>query len=303
MSVKSIECQIATSQIGRYLSGDAFSPEALKQLEAHIGECPECKASLVQRRAILQAMLNGSSAVAEVTIAEDAPKNVSGALHELFGAKNPRPTPTPAPAETATKASASHFWKPFAMCLALAGVLMLVRVYGNSLGNTVIPAQPPTTSDSKPTELAKTAPVTAPPAAVTTTTTTTAIDPTATTTTPATTSTAPTQTAAVTPTPVTTPNLKPAPTSASTQKIDYVKPVPPDSAQAAGNDDATADEASPSPAHTTTPKTHKRVKHAKKAKSARAKAKHRARRAKAAPVAAESTAIRVYDSAGHLISK
>lgn len=43
MPVKSFECAIARSQIGRYLAGDAVGGEAMRQLEAHISGCSDCQ--------------------------------------------------------------------------------------------------------------------------------------------------------------------------------------------------------------------------------------------------------------------
>lgn len=63
MSVQNIECQIAQGQIGRYLTGGALSPEALDQLEGHIGECKACTEFLSERRTGLQAMLGDRAAV------------------------------------------------------------------------------------------------------------------------------------------------------------------------------------------------------------------------------------------------
>lgn len=57
MSTRSIECQIARGQISRYLGGDAFSPEAIAQLEAHVSGCSDCKLHLNERKSALQSML------------------------------------------------------------------------------------------------------------------------------------------------------------------------------------------------------------------------------------------------------
>lgn len=58
MPVQNIECQIAQSQIGRYLHGDRFSPDALKQLEGHISECQVCTEILAARKKALQTLLS-----------------------------------------------------------------------------------------------------------------------------------------------------------------------------------------------------------------------------------------------------
>ena len=185
MAIQNIECQIAKSQIGRYLSGDAFSPQALKQLEEHVSECDDCKASLNQRKAALQAMLtNTTSAVIEVQERdENLPKTVAEALRAKMGSK-PRPPQQPMPVET-PKVQAGHFWKPFGYSLALAGVLIGMSMYSKNLtkpfGNFVEPTTvnattTPTTTEVKPVIAA------AIPAPVTTTAAT--ATPTATTPTP-----------------------------------------------------------------------------------------------------------------------
>lgn len=66
MPVTNIECQIAKGQIGRYLAGDPLSPEALKQLEAHIADCPDCKEALQDRESALKSMLGKKPATPSV---------------------------------------------------------------------------------------------------------------------------------------------------------------------------------------------------------------------------------------------
>lgn len=60
MPVTDFECQIARGQIGRYLGGTSLSTEAMRGLEDHLAECPECKALVSDRRAALLGMLGGS---------------------------------------------------------------------------------------------------------------------------------------------------------------------------------------------------------------------------------------------------
>lgn len=54
MQVQDLQCQIAQAQIARYLKGDRFDPEALKQLNDHIDACDRCKSAIAERRAELQ---------------------------------------------------------------------------------------------------------------------------------------------------------------------------------------------------------------------------------------------------------
>lgn len=58
-------------QIGRYLNGQAFSNDAMTQLESHIQECEDCKVFLVARREALQTILTQNPVVvANVPISE-----------------------------------------------------------------------------------------------------------------------------------------------------------------------------------------------------------------------------------------
>jgi hypothetical protein len=51
MQVQDIQCQIAQTQIGRYLGGEAFDAETLRQLNEHISGCSKCKEFVNSRRA------------------------------------------------------------------------------------------------------------------------------------------------------------------------------------------------------------------------------------------------------------
>src|SRR5579872_6837623 len=57
MPVKSVECQLAEMQIGRFVSGDSLSAEAVRQLDAHLAKCPNCSQTLNDRRQALRSML------------------------------------------------------------------------------------------------------------------------------------------------------------------------------------------------------------------------------------------------------
>lgn len=129
MAVHNIECQIAKSQIGRYLSGDAFSAQALKQLEEHVAECDDCKASLHQRKAALQAMLGGSN-TAVVQVEETETETHKTFAETLLGKMSSKPRPTQ-PAAVQTKPV--HFWKPLGYSLALAAVLLGMSAFSKTL--------------------------------------------------------------------------------------------------------------------------------------------------------------------------
>ncbi len=66
MPTKNIECQLAQGQIGRYLNGERFSPQAITQLEAHVADCDECSELVTRRRQALMAMLGEGATHAAV---------------------------------------------------------------------------------------------------------------------------------------------------------------------------------------------------------------------------------------------
>ncbi|HJP81921.1 MAG TPA: hypothetical protein VJ835_00315 [Fimbriimonadaceae bacterium] len=165
MQVENIECQIAQAQIGHFLTGSGLSEEAIKQLEEHIGACPDCKAVLNERRSELRAMLTGEKAIVDFEkIAREAtgtqPKSIATALRKQ-SLQQLLSTPAPAPAvETkvepvaalpveeispaaevpesptpvAAKAQASK-WKPLGYSLALALVLVGMSLFSNNIAN------------------------------------------------------------------------------------------------------------------------------------------------------------------------
>ncbi len=128
MSTKNIECQLAKGQIGRYLNGDRFSAEAVKQLEAHIAECDECTALLAERKKAVMAMM-GEIAATRAVVQMDVPSRSESAAERLVSALV-RTVNEEKPAETASgqpksrPAMATLFPKPVLYCGALAIVLM-----------------------------------------------------------------------------------------------------------------------------------------------------------------------------------
>lgn len=58
MPVKNVECQLAEMQIGRFVSGETLSSEAIKQLDAHLASCKHCSEVLKDRRQALKSMLH-----------------------------------------------------------------------------------------------------------------------------------------------------------------------------------------------------------------------------------------------------
>jgi|GEM_PF-5463640 len=57
MAVLEFECQLARSQISRYMGGEVLSSELLRQLGLHVAECGGCKSFLEERRVALRNML------------------------------------------------------------------------------------------------------------------------------------------------------------------------------------------------------------------------------------------------------
>jgi len=135
MQVQSLECQLAQAQIGRYLSGAAFSGEALTQLEKHISACETCKTVVDERRSTLRSMLSAKAqptppakAVVQHPVAERA-----SALLGLFAKKTASPDeglsvqqamePNPAPGQ---------FWKPLIYSGGLAALLIAMSFMSRS---------------------------------------------------------------------------------------------------------------------------------------------------------------------------
>jgi hypothetical protein len=169
MQVENIECQIAQAQIGHFLTGSGLSEEAIKQLEEHIGACPDCKAVLNERRSELRAMLTGEKAIVDFEkIAREAtgtqPKSIATALRkqslqQLLNKPSPaseaeakiepvadlpieavspnveiQESPTPA-----TSKSQASKWKPLGYSMALALVLVGMSLFSNNIANIVGP--------------------------------------------------------------------------------------------------------------------------------------------------------------------
>lgn len=123
MAVTNIECQIARGQIGRYLSGDGFSDEAVRQLEAHISGCAGCKAHLSDRKAALQAMLGGPPVKAVVEVAE-APTPTAA-----MNAPKPAPKASPKPEAKKVPIVSASFTRPLMYSLGLGAVLVAMSAF------------------------------------------------------------------------------------------------------------------------------------------------------------------------------
>ena len=161
MPVKNIECQLAEAQIGRYLSGGAMSPEALAQLEGHIGECALCKGYLSERRAGLQAMLAGRAVVQAYSAVVEMPQDESPKVHWLQRLRRPTPPTEDGPEALEDAPASKALLKPLLLSGALALVLIAMSYVSRNpdalLGEKVIPvAQPvPATPAATPPPVAK----------------------------------------------------------------------------------------------------------------------------------------------------
>ncbi|HMS55846.1 MAG TPA: zf-HC2 domain-containing protein [Fimbriimonadaceae bacterium] len=114
MQAKTLECQLAQAQLGRYLAGEMISPEAEQQLEAHVSECPLCKQEVNLRKQALQAAANG---FAVINAPEGkAPKNPKSVRINLLDAAKERKSP---------------LTKPVVLSSALAAVLYAMSVFAN----------------------------------------------------------------------------------------------------------------------------------------------------------------------------
>jgi hypothetical protein len=129
MTVRELECQIAKSQISRYVAGEVMSPDAMGQLEKHVQVCPDCKSALSERRtALLQLLEKKAPKTAAIFVdVEDEP------LHETLGEKLRRKASEKA--ASAPKAAPKNITKPLLYSAALAGVLLAMSYVSNNMNS------------------------------------------------------------------------------------------------------------------------------------------------------------------------
>lgn len=110
MPVSSFECQIARGQIGRYLDGGVLSPQAMKGLEEHLAECPDCKALVARRRTELLGQLGGEAPThAVVAMPKENPLVAAlRARAEESAPAEPRPASAPRYADKAPREEAKE---------------------------------------------------------------------------------------------------------------------------------------------------------------------------------------------------
>lgn len=82
MRTQNIECQLAQSQLNRYLAGEPFSETAVRQLEEHVNECPACTLLIAQRK---QALLAESKSQPATHAAAHVPGDDGEDSHEESG--------------------------------------------------------------------------------------------------------------------------------------------------------------------------------------------------------------------------
>lgn len=158
MPVETIECQIVQAQLGRYLTGDRFSHEALAELEDHIARCPICRQEVAVRKATLQSLLGATQAAPADALVQ--------ALREK--APSTKTATTQAVVEQMDRGSASSptskYGKPLLYGTGLAVVLIAMSYLGNN--PTSLFGERASTTLSQPSAASTTAPVAVTPPVV-----------------------------------------------------------------------------------------------------------------------------------------
>lgn len=126
MPVETIECQIVQAQLGRYLTGDRFSPEALTELEDHIARCPICRQEVAVRKATLQSLLGATQAAPADALVqalrERAPSTKTATAHAVVEQMDRGSASSPT----------SKYAKPLLYGTGLAVVLIAMSYLGNN---------------------------------------------------------------------------------------------------------------------------------------------------------------------------
>lgn len=172
MRVGNFECQIAQSQIGRYLGGEGLSNEAVRQLNQHIAECADCQQVLNERKAALLGMLGAAPAQAVVHAEDPGPRQtLRDRLQEQLAKAQANVAPAPAepdpvpPVERKPAAPAkATLTKPMLYSLALAAVMIAMSYLAKNptsilgekasadLPAATLPATPPPSTGSQAEE-------------------------------------------------------------------------------------------------------------------------------------------------------
>lgn len=124
MPVETIECQIVQAQLGRYLTGESFSPDAVEEIEAHVSGCSICRAEVAQRRAALQSLLGGPAVKpTSATLVDAIREKQSHAVVETAGSS---------PQTLTERLGARNLSKPLMYGTALALVLVGMSYFGKN---------------------------------------------------------------------------------------------------------------------------------------------------------------------------
>ncbi len=158
MQVQNIECQIAQAQLGRYLAGEGMAGEAVRQLEAHVAKCPDCKIILEGKRSALVATLEGTGPKLVTAVTSKAspsvdPRSSASRLAQALVAKAAEASTPPAPAAVVVdRAKPVINWKPIAYASALAAVLIGMSYLGKAdlLGSKASASLPERSADPQP---------------------------------------------------------------------------------------------------------------------------------------------------------
>lgn len=138
MTVKNIECQIATVLMKRFLDGDNLPQGLLDDLERHLRACPSCQTILNNEHASIEEVLDGPAEPKGVAswmsrlnpAAAGAGGPANTMVHPGFGAYA---TPAPAPGLSALK-NPKVLFLSLALALVLIAMSTLLRNPTNLLG-------------------------------------------------------------------------------------------------------------------------------------------------------------------------
>lgn len=145
MPVLDFECQLARSQISRYMGGEILSEDLLGQLKGHVDECAGCRLFLQERRDALRQMMDlgepgpkpaehrAGYAVVHTNRTElhsdpeNQPSKAEALLSQIKARTNPnRAATAPSDSDAPNKHVKNGFSKPALYSIGLAGVLIVM---------------------------------------------------------------------------------------------------------------------------------------------------------------------------------
>ncbi|MBS1720553.1 MAG: zf-HC2 domain-containing protein [Armatimonadetes bacterium] len=181
MAAESFECQIAQLQLNRYVAGESLSAETIRDLEAHLGDCPDCQQVLAEKReALLEKAGVGKEAPAKKAAKPKATPpasklgkaiNAQRAVVSIEETEEDEPVVEEAP--VTRRATAARVQpnlklglKPLGWSAALAAVLLAMSYAGKNastwLGPKANQTTPAAESTPAPAPTAKPSPVASP---------------------------------------------------------------------------------------------------------------------------------------------